>query len=350
MKPMTLAAVIAAVLAAPARSQCTGDLNSDGRVDAVDLGALLGAWGACTGCVADLDRNGTVDGADRDLLLGLWGACPSPIVPAWASLLEAQPNPAVITDPGTRAAIIASGLAWRVRHVPTQIEMVLIPAGTFQMGCTPMTGGWCWPEESPVHQVTISRAFYMGRYEVTQAQWTQVMGANPSYFQGPSYPNAASRPVEQLNWNDTLPFLAATGMRLPTESEWEYASRAGTVTAFHGTPANPAGGNDAAALAAIAWIGMNSGMQTQPVGLKPANGFGLHDMGGNVMEWASDWLGPYSAQPQVDPVGSASGWGRVFRGGCWHLYPDLCRVSVRFEDQPDGIRYSDTGVRVVRNP
>jgi len=349
-KSLAIAVALAAGFAPSAWAQCVGDLTHDGAVNGADLGLLLSDWGGCTACAADLDRNGSVDGSDLGTLLGVWGACPSPIVPAWASLVEAQPDPSVITDPAIRAAIVESGMAWRVRHQPTQIELLLIPAGTFQMGCTPMTNGWCWLEESPVHQVTFSGPIYMGRYEVTQAQWTQVMGANPSQFQGPSYPNSALRPVERLNWNDTLPFLAATGMRLPTESEWEYASRAGTVTAFHGTPTNPAGGNNDAALAAVAWIGMNSGMQTQPIGLKPANGFGLHDMAGNVMEWASDWLGPYPATPQVDPAGPASGWGRVFRGGCWHLYPDLCRVSVRFEDQPDGQRYSDTGMRAARDP
>jgi formylglycine-generating enzyme required for sulfatase activity len=82
----------------------------------------------------------------------------------------------------------------------------------------------------------------------------------------------------------------------------------------------------------------------------PGNGFGLHDMGGNVLDWTNDWFGPYPSAPQVDPVGPSSAWGRVFRSGCWHLGPWLSRVSVRFENEPNGMRVSDTGMRVVRDP
>jgi hypothetical protein len=147
------------------------------------------------------------------------------VVPAWATLVEAQPDPAVVTDPALRAAIEATGLAWRVRDTATQMEMMLIPPGTFQMGCIMGSNAYgCYSWEQPVHAVTLTNAFYMGRYEVTQSQWVARMGSNPSYFQGSS--DSASRPVEQVSWNTIQGYLTATGMRLPTEAEWEYACRA----------------------------------------------------------------------------------------------------------------------------
>ena len=118
-----------------------------------------------------------------------------------------------------------------------------------------------------------------------------------------------NRPVEAVSWNTIQGFLSATGMRLPTEAEWEYAYRAGTTTAFHGWAGQPAGTNDDSLVGNIAWYSSNSGGQTRPVGGKAANGFGLHDMAGNVWEWVSDWYGSsyYASSPLEDPQGPTSG-------------------------------------------
>jgi formylglycine-generating enzyme required for sulfatase activity len=185
-----LAAVFALAVAMTATAQsCLGDLNADRAVTGADLGILLGQWGQ-TGN-GDLDGNGIVGGADLGLLLGVWGACPV-TVPSWATLVEANPNPTVVTDVTLRAAISASGLAWRVRDTATQMEMLLVPEGTLTMGCTFLTNLFgCYPDEIPTHSVTLTQAFYLGRYEVTQGQWVARMGSNPSYWQGIPTPRTA---------------------------------------------------------------------------------------------------------------------------------------------------------------
>jgi formylglycine-generating enzyme required for sulfatase activity len=354
-------------LAAPASAQCVADLNRDGLVDGADLGILLNDWGQysngnlpCTGADLNADGSvsGSVDGADLGILLAAWGNCPGPVVPSWATLIEAQPDPAVVTDPALRAAIEATGLAWRVRDTATQIEMLLIPPGTFQMGC--ITGSalyGCSSSELPVHQVMLTNAFYLGRYEVTQAQWRARMGSNPSYFQSASAQVPAaqvpSRPVEQVSWDATQGFLSATGMRLPTEAEWEYACRAGTVTGYHSTPTSPDGTNDPLEAQLIGWIYYNTGpvgdWSTRPVGIKPSNSLGLHDMSGNVNEWVSDWYAEYEPQQRIDPTGAVVGSDRVLRGGSIDGTATQARSSFRQFNGPASFG-ADIGFRVARNP
>ena len=268
-------------------------------------------------------------------------------VPSWATLIEAMPDPAVVTDATLRNAITASGSAWRVRDNGTQIEMVLVPGGTFVMGCTASNAYACSSNENPTHSVTITNAFYVGRYEVTQAQWQAKMGSNPSYFQGQS--DSPSRPVEQVSWNTIQGFLTATGMKLPTEAQWEYACRAGTTTAFYGFTGYLSGTNDDTLVGNIAWYSPNSGNQTHAVGGKAANGLGLHDMSGNVYEWCGDWYGAYSAGAQTNPTGPASGSARVLRGGSWNNYADYVRSSVRPDNSPD-FTNGVSGFRVARTP
>ncbi len=154
------------------------------------------------------------------------------------------------------------------------MEMVLIPAGEFQMGSN--TGD---SDEQPVHTVRISRPFYLGTYEVTQGQWQAVMGRNPSWFTG-----EPTRPVERVSWDNIQIFLqqlnareGGAGYRLPTEAEWEYAARAGTSTAY-------SFGDDEQKLGEYAWYRANASNTTRPVGLKTPNAWGLHDMHGNVWE------------------------------------------------------------------
>jgi len=349
VRPMLgLIAVHAACMcmATQVNADCPADLNGNGVVDGADLGSLLTEWGTA-GPAADLDTNGTVNGADLGLMLTAWGPC-GPVVPSWATLLQSEPDPAIVTDESLRQAIVDSNWAWRVKDTATQIEMVLIPAGSFFMGCSQVPGWGCFQDELPIHEVILTQPFYMGRHEVTQAQWTAVMGSNPSHFNG--FADSPNRPVERVNWTMAQAFVTAAGMKLPTEAQWEYAARAGTFTAFHGIPSQPEGSSEESYLVEISWVGANSGMQTRPVGLKPPNGFGLHDLCGNVLEWCNDWYGPYPEGPVVDPVGPSSAWGRVFRGGCWHLFPVLSRVAVRYEELENGDLFNDTGLRVIRTP
>jgi formylglycine-generating enzyme required for sulfatase activity len=261
--------------------------------------------------------------------------------PAWCTVLEQVPNATVVPDATLRAAITATNLPWRVRDTGTGIEMVLIPPGTYTMGCSASNAYGCNSDESPTHQVTLTNAFYLSRTEVTQAQWVAKMGNNPSYFTGDT-----SRPVEQVSWNDIQPFCTSNGLRLPTEAEWEYAYRAGTTTAFHGMPGYPNGTNDDNQLGTIAWFSSNP---TRPVAGKAANGFGLYDMSGNVWEWCQDWYGTYASGAQTNPTGPGSGSYRVVRGGSWANFSYLCRASYRGSYSPD-IRVRYAGFRVARTP
>jgi formylglycine-generating enzyme required for sulfatase activity len=286
------------------------------------------------------------------------------VVPAWATLLEAVPDPAIVTNATLRDSITATGYAWRVRDNGTNIEMVLIPPGTFNMGCS-LSNAYpsCNSDESPVHTVTLTNAFYIGRYEVTQAQWIARMGSNPSWFVArPDNGNTANtnRPVEQVSWNQiagTGGFLSGTGLRLPTEAEWEYAYRAGTTTAFHGFTGYLNGTNDDTLVGNIAWFSGNNGASgtttygTKAVGQKLANGFGLHDMSGNVWEWVNDRHGStyYSSSPSTNPPGPESGTLRVLRGGLWGTASAFARSSGRDDGAPFNTAYS-IGFRVARAP
>ena len=270
------------------------------------------------------------------------------VVPAWATLLEAMPDPAIVTDVNLRSAIVASGFAWRIRDNSSNIEMLLVPGGTFMMGCSASSQYGCASDENPTHQVTLTNAFYMGKTEVTQAQWTAKMGSNPS-----SYADRPNNPVEKVSWNmiasGSTSFMSLTGLRLPTEAEWEYAYRAGTTTAFHSYPGYTSGTNDDTLLGNIAWYDVNAGSQTHAVGGKFANGLGLHDMSGNVWEWCQDWYEPYSSGSVTNPTGPATGSDRLLRGGGWPEGSTGCRASKRNPITPNYVNHH-VGFRAVRNP
>ncbi len=272
------------------------------------------------------------------------------VVPPWATLLDAAPDPAVVTDPTLRNAISATGLAWRVRDMATQMEMLLVPPGTFQRGCIMGSNQYgCSSIELPVHQVTLTNAFYLGRYEVTQAQWQASMGSNPSHYQSASVevPQAQvpQRPVERVSWNTVQGYLVATGMRLPTEAEWEYACRAGTQTPFYN------GSTEDSSVGDLAWYVLNSGGQTHPVGGKAANALGFHDMLGNVGEWVRDVSSFYPTDAQTDPTGPANGSERRIRGGAAIdiAGTNYVRSSSRLS-RPTGNSYFYVGFRVARTP
>jgi hypothetical protein len=263
-------------------------------------------------------------------------------VPSWATVLELLPDPAVVTNAALRQAVLDANWAWRVRDNGTNIEMLLLPPGAFTMGCSASVNGPCSPFESPTHAVTLSGAVYMGRYEVTQSQWTARMGVNPSYFF--AFGDSGARPVERATLDATAAFLAATGMRLPTEAEWEFGCRAGSTTAFYNES------NDDTQVGVIGWFGANSGSATHPVGGKAPNAFGFCDMSGNVWELVSDWAADYPPDPQIDPTGPATGSARLARGGGWNGIPEYLRSSQRVMVVPSSAPSNSIGFRVARNP
>jgi formylglycine-generating enzyme required for sulfatase activity len=279
------------------------------------------------------------------------------IVPSWATLIEASPDPSVVTSAELRAAIVATNLAWRVRDNATQIEMLLVPSGAFSMGCSPSTAWSCVFFEEPVRTVTLTQAFYIGRYEVTQAQWTARMGSNPAFFNGESAEVPAmqvpNRPVEQVSWQIVQSFLSSTGLRLPSEAEWEYAYRAGTTSAFHSMPGVPDGTSADSEIGEIAWWSQNALNQTHPVGLKAANALGIHDMSGNVAELVNDLFSStyYAWGHNIDPQGPppGPGAGRVLRGGDYQDNGFYLRSSARLTSFEDTV-FRGYGFRVVRNP
>jgi len=224
------------------------------------------------------------------------------------------------------------------------MKLRLIPAGEFMMG-SPGTESDRNDNETQ-HRVSITKPFYLGVTEVTQEQYQQVMGTNPSQFKGPQ------NPVEKVSWTDAVEFCrklsampaektAGHVYRLPTESEWEYACRAGTTTAY-------GFGDDASGLGDYGCFVGNSGPKTHPVGEKKPNAWGVYDMHGNVFEWCQDWYGDYSSGSATDPTGAVSGSIRVFRGGSWDFSAWSCRSAFRYGYAPE-FRDDDLGFRVLRS-
>ncbi len=218
------------------------------------------------------------------------------------------------------------------------IEMVKVEAGSFDMGATPEMEN-PWEDEKPVHRVTLTNNYYVGKYEITQALWQAVMGSNPSHFKGDALP------VEQVSWKDCQKFitklnrLTGKNFRLPTEAEWEYAARGGNKSRGY----RYSGSNT---IDDVAWYENDALSQTHPVGTKQPNELEIYDMTGNVMEWCQDWYGSYSSSPQVNPTGAASGSYRVVRGGGWSDSARGCRTSDRNLTSPGG-RFSNLGLRLV---
>ena len=224
-------------------------------------------------------------------------------------------------------------------------EVILVMGGTFQMGSNNGNKG-----EKPVHDVTLSD-YYIGKYQVTQKEWQEVMGNNPSSFKGDNLP------VESVSWYDAVEFcnkksraegltlcytgsgkstkcnFSANGYRLPTEAEWEYAARGGVKTQ-NSASYKYSGSNN---IDVVAWYWDNASKKTHSVGGKKANELGIYDMTGNVSEWCNDWYDSsyYKNSPKNNPQGASSGSPRVHRGGSWYHGARLCRVANRYGNRPD---------------
>ncbi len=221
-----------------------------------------------------------------------------------------------------------SGWAKEIVHETTGIELMYIPAGAFVMG-SPESEAGRYRQEEVQHPVTISCGFYLGKHAVTQGQWERLMKSNPSHFKGENLP------VETVSWNDAQDFCRQAGFRLPTESEWEYACRAGTTGAYSGT----------GILDSMGWYDDNSGGKTHPVGQKAPNGWGLYDMHGNVWEWCAD-AEDLSPTDVVTPAKPDSSPRRPFRGGSWFSLASLCRSAYRVRGGA-GARGDNQGFRVA---
>ncbi|MBQ8760902.1 MAG: formylglycine-generating enzyme family protein [Bacteroidales bacterium] len=232
------------------------------------------------------------------------------------------------------------------------MKMVYVQGGSYNMGCTGEQGGDCDDNEKTVRYVTVSD-FYIGQFEITQAQWQAVMGTSVYQQQSKAgessiYGTGNDYPMYCVSWEEAKEFCRRlsqqTGKtyRLPTEAEWEYAARGGKKT----QNTKYAGGYS---LDYVGWYTSNSGGKTHAVGTKNANELGIYDMSGNVWEWCEDWYGDYSSGSQTNPAGPSSGSDRVLRGGGWNGSARSCRVSSRNYDSP-GERFNFSGFRVVYLP
>ncbi len=260
----------------------------------------------------------------------------------WSRVIKVATGVAVLVVTGvadTRASQATEAtrlLPKELKSAKTSIAFCLVPAGSFVMG-SPLDENNRSRKERQ-YSVTLSQPFYCGKYEVTQAQWKQVMGNNPSHFKG------SDLPVERVNWNDCQTFIAKLcalegvtngTYRLLTAAEWEYACRAGTTESYAGD------------LNAMGWYDQNSEKKTHSVGTKQPNAFGLYDMHGNVWEWCNDWYGDYPAESMTNPTGPATGSFRVGRGGSWYGYARFCRSAYHGMNIPEN-RDSYLGFRLLR--
>lgn len=253
-----------------------------------------------------------------------------PVLLAWPVLAAWAVSSPVFGAEGANAREVkpvASAAASRDRVIADLgLELVWVEPGTFTMGSDldePLRN----KAEGPRMRVTLSKGFWLGKTEVTQAQYETVAGTNPSTFKAVG-PNA---PVEQVSWIDATEFCRKLTEReraagrlpegyaytLPTEAQWEYASRAGTTGSYPGEPD------------AMAWHDRNSGGTTHPVGLKRPNAWGFYDMAGNVLEWCYDWYGDYAGGEVTDPTGPRRGSYRMARGGSWRADLRVGRSAAR---------------------
>jgi formylglycine-generating enzyme required for sulfatase activity len=298
-----------------------------------------------------IETSGLVDGGGNSDLITQVGSQQESGTPAaeaagkaspaqldWAQVIDPLPDPAIIKDTTMRAAIERLKLPWRVRDKASGIEMLVVAPGSYRRGASPGDGKTP-PDESPAHNVTLTRAFYLGRYEVQRSEWEHAMAGHALES------DTLGMPKQGPTYSQVQQFLSnCSGLRLPTEAEWEYACRAGTAGGRYGD------------LRAIAWCPSTAKGAAHPVGQLAANSLGFFDMLGNVWEMCSD---NYSAteysscmngvqDPKGPPVGSAC----VLRGGSYNpnYHDDQCRASIRGLQDHEGRAYSTRGFRVARDP
>ncbi len=308
-----------------------GDVTGNNEVDISDVTALIGYLlngdGSSLNLAnADCTLNGEIDISDVTALIGylLNGTWPD--------------------GPGVQTFTV-NGVTFK---------MIKVEGGTFTMGATPEQGTEARDNEKPAHQVTLTKDYFIGQTEVTQALWLAVMGSNPSYYIGENgYGYDLMRPVEKVSWLDCKVFITKlnemTGktFRLPTEAEWEFAARGGN----NGHGYKYSGSNN---LAEVAWYwysipsqtSLTVGFGTQTVATKAPNELGLYDMSGNVDEWCEDWYELYSSEAQTNPTGPATGYFHVVHGGTWASEATVCRVSHRGGNYPDTYN-SSLGLRLA---
>ena len=279
------------------------------------------------------------------------GGCGDTNVPPSAKSVNESETPEIRQQAEQPPAVITSSVG---------MQFARIPAGKFLMGSAPSDPG-AREDEQPQHQVQISKPFFMGIHEVTQAEFEKLMGTNPSSFtrsgllnNGPDNVTAAELPVDNVTWYEAIEFCrrlselpseqaAGRVYRLPTEAEWEYACRAGTKTLYHS-------GDNPEKLVSAAWYSGNSDEKPHPVGQKEPNNWGLYDMHGNVWEWCNDWYDEnyYQQGTNLNPPGPEYGKFRVIRGGAWNYFPYPLRSSHRGFIKPVFF-YNYIGFRVVSN-
>jgi formylglycine-generating enzyme required for sulfatase activity len=255
----------------------------------------------------------------RGLGRGLFGvACIlfAAAMPSGVVAFQDQGGKAASPQPGDSKVNPKDGLRYR-----------WIPPGKFTSGCSPGDQD-CYADEYPTRKITLTRGFWLGETEVTQAAYERITGDNPSIFQGPDLP------VDMVTWNDADYYCGQIGGRLPTEAEWEYAARAGTTGPRYGD------------LDQIAWYWGNSKFSTHPVGQKKPNAFGLYDMLGNVVEWTHTWYTVQISQETINPTGPSLAEFRSLKGGGWWDDPDLVRASYRSRIEPGDTDYN-IGFRCV---
>ena len=336
------AKLIEVVKAEQSLKQLVADCKADGVIDPSDVAELLPVVLAYLkmnpkhAAIQDLQQD-LLDRIQRDprshlefLSPVVLAKLPSPVLAKLPGpVLAKLPVPALAKLPVPVLKELPAAILHRLPPITNSIGMKLklLPSGRFQMGSRTAS------DETPQHEVTLTQSFQMGIHEVTQAQYEQVMGVNPSYYKG------GDKPVDSVSWNDAMEFCrklsalpaeqaAGRVYRLPTEAEWEYACRAGTTT-------NYSFGDDTE-LGDYAWFFENSDLTSHPVGGKKPNVWGLYDMHGNVWEWCLDRYGQYPSGTVTDPTGATSGSNRVLRGGSCYTSAKDCRSASRRSLVPSG--------------
>jgi len=328
-------------------------------------------WQWCQDCLGDdpqkdqIDPQGPEKGTHRVLRGGSWFNLPLHCRSAFRSgdvpgdrydrygfrlcfFVEEDGNPAPKKDPPKKEEVAVPPNPFTNS---LGMKFVWIPPGNFMMGSPKEEiGRGAGGTDETQHKVKLSKGFYMGIHLVTQEEWQEVMGNNPSGFKGEK-----NLPVEQVSWNDCQEFIKKLrekdkkAYRLPSEAEWEYSCRAGTTTPFHfGETISTDQANYNGEVYGSGKKGV-SREKTTPVGSFPANAFGLHDMHGNVFQWCQDWLGGYPQKDVVNPQGPGKGeWGewRILRGGSWTHFPQRCRSAFRHWGVPGDSNYNSIGFRI----